>query len=408
MVPGILRRAAGYVRTTGSALRGDGRGWVLLSVAAGWLLVLGLRYAVPTLLPQIKAEFSIDDTSAGIAISLIWGSYGLMQFPAGVLVDRLGSRRLLTGSLLAMCLSMVGFAIAPLFGLFLVACALFGLSTGLYGPPRSIVLSNTYTKRDGTAFGITLAAGSIGAAAFPLAVGVAVAQVDWRTIFWLLAPVGAIVAIGMWRAVPDTETDGGTTQRSLSGTARQIVGIMRRPKVFIMFFAIALMLFVMQGFTAFLPTYFIDEKGLSQGTAAGLYSLLFVSGAAFQSIAGTAADRYGDRRVLVTVAGISVVALAALPFTSGFGALALLTVFLGVRLAVMPISNAYVVRELPSEIQGTVWGLIRSLFFALGAFGSVFVGGFADAGLFDESFLVLAGITAVGALLFHQLPSGTA
>lgn len=407
MVPNLFRRATGFVRTTSTALRSDGRGWILISVAMGWLLVLGLRFAIPTLLPQIKAEFTISDTAAGIAITLIWGTYGLMQFPAGILVDRFGSRRLLTGSLLATCLSMVSFAIAPVFGLFLVACVLFGVSTGFFGPPRSIVLSNTYTKHDGTAFGATLAAGSIGAALIPLAIGVAVTQVEWRTIFWLLAPLGGVLAIGMWRFIPEFDRTEGPIDGTTIETVRKIIGVLRRPIVVIMFIATALMLFVLQGLTAFLPTYFIEMKDLSQGTAAGLYSLLFVCGAVFQSTAGTAADRFGDKRVLVFIAGVSVIPLVALPFTDGFLPLALLTALLGIRLAVMPVSNAYIVRMLPAEIQGTVWGLIRSLFFGLGAFGSVFVGTFADANLFDEAFLILAGFTAVGTLLYLLLPSPT-
>ena len=41
------------------------------------------------------------------------------------------------------------------------------------------------------------------------------------------------------------------------------------------------MLFTYQALTAFLPTYLIQTKGLSQGTAAGLFALLFVAGAGF-------------------------------------------------------------------------------------------------------------------------------
>ncbi|MFB6371951.1 MAG: hypothetical protein ABEN55_02265, partial [Bradymonadaceae bacterium] len=64
---------------------------------------------------------------------------------------------------------VVAFSLTPVFALFLLACAVFGLGTGLFGPPRATVLTRAYPENDGAAFGLVLAAGSIGAAALPVA-----------------------------------------------------------------------------------------------------------------------------------------------------------------------------------------------------------------------------------------------
>jgi MFS family permease len=58
-------------------------------------------------------------------------------------------------------------------------------------------------------------------------------------------------------------------------------------------------LFIFQKITATLLMYLIEEKGLSQATAVGLFALLFVSGAVFQISAGRAADLVGIRRMLL-------------------------------------------------------------------------------------------------------------
>jgi sugar phosphate permease len=55
-------------------------------------------------------------------------------------------------------------------------------------------------------------------------------------------------------------------------------------------------------------------------------------------------------------------------------------------------------------VQGSAWGLVRTVFFLVGATGSMFVGALADRGLFDESFYALAALTGVAALLFLRLP----
>jgi len=85
--------------------------------------------------------------------------------------------------------------------------------------------------------------------------------------------------------------------------------------------------------------------------------------------------------------------------------MAVLVTLVGSRLAVAPVSNAYVIAVLPAEVTGTAWGVIRTGFFLLGAGGSTVVGALAEAGLFDESFLLLAGLTGLAAALFAFVPS---
>jgi len=81
---------ATVLRATVGRLRGDRRGWALLAVASGWLVVLGARFLVPAVLPQVKAAFGVGNAGGGLAVTVIWGTYAPMQSPAGLLADRLG------------------------------------------------------------------------------------------------------------------------------------------------------------------------------------------------------------------------------------------------------------------------------------------------------------------------------
>ena len=98
-------------RSVVGRLRGGGRGWALLAIAVGWLFVLGGRFLVPAVLPQVKATFGLGNADAGVAISVLWATYALMQSPAGLLTDRLGERRLLAGSLLLAAGAAAGVAV---------------------------------------------------------------------------------------------------------------------------------------------------------------------------------------------------------------------------------------------------------------------------------------------------------
>jgi len=97
--------------------------------------------------------------------------------------------------------------------------------------------------------------------------------------------------------------------------------------------------------------------------------------------------------------------LVALPYTSGLAAFAGIAILLGVRLAMAPISNAYVVSLLPADVRGTAWGLLRTGFFTVSAFGSTAVGAMADRALFAEAFFLLAALSVLAGVVYLFLPA---
>ncbi|MFB6076558.1 MAG: MFS transporter [Candidatus Nanohaloarchaea archaeon] len=218
-----------------------------------------------------------------------------------------------------------------------------------------------------------------------------------------LVPAFLLVGVGLWRSVPGDLGNGGPDIPVIEGI-RASLRCLRTRRIATAVGAIVVMLFVFQGLTAFFTTYLIEVRGLDPRVAGGLFALLFLSGAGFQLGAGRLADRFGYRRVMIGVSLVSVFPLVALPFTYGLVGLALLTVFIGIRLAIAPLTNAYIVGSLPADTQGTVWGFLRMGFFAVGSLGSVVVGRLGDLGLFDPAFFVLAAFTAVGAGFYWLVP----
>ncbi|NEU58660.1 nitrate/nitrite transporter [Halorussus sp. MSC15.2] len=394
------------MRSGVDTLRGDGRGRILTVVAVGWLLVLGTRVVLPALLPQVKTAFSIDNATAGLLVSVMWAAYAVTQFPAGMMVDRIGERTTLAASAVVTAAGAAALTFAPSFAVFVLGSVLFGLGSGLYAPPRVTVLSRIYPDRDGTALGITFAVGNLGAAALPLVAGALAVWVHWRLGFGFVVAPLALVAVGLWVYVPPRPSEQArAAERFTRRTAVRLLRGVTDRDVALAWVAMTLVLFAYQGITAFLPTYLIDVKGLTQGTASALYGLFYASGAASQWVAGNAADRYGERTVLASVAGFGVFTLVALPFVGGTAALAVLLALLGTRLGIGPVGNGFVAALLPEEIQGAGYGLFRTFYLAVGASGSLFVGVLAERGLFDEAFLALAGVTAVASVLYLFLPA---
>lgn len=384
-------------------LRGDGRGWVLVAIAAGWVFVLGGRFLVPAVLPQVTAAFDVGNTGGGIAVTVIWATYALMQSPAGALVDRVGERRLLAGSLVLSAASVGVLGVAPAYLAFLGGCAAFGFATGLYGPARGTALARTFPDDDGAAIGATLAAGSVGSAVLPFLAGVLVGSVSWRYVVAGLAPPLLVAAAFAWRSVPDREAAASPDPVPVAELGGDVLRAVRRRGVAVAVAAVTLMLFAFQGLSAFYVTYL--ARSMDQQVAAGLFALLFLGGAVAQLVGGAVADRYGERLVLTATAAVGAVAVGVVPLVDGLLPLAVLSVVLGTRLAIAPVSNAYVIAVLPDAVTGTAWGTLRTAFFLLGAAGSTVVGAMADRALFDEAFYLLAVVTAAAAVLYAFLPS---
>lgn len=403
MVRAPIGRGIARLRRTGAALRGGGRGRLLAVVAAGWLLVLGARVVLPALMPRVRATFALDNAAVGLLLSLVWAAYALTQFPAGLLLDRFGERRVLVASVLATAAGALGLTLAPTFALFALGGALFGVGAGLYAPPRVTVLSRAYPERDSTALGVTFAVGNVGAATLPVVAAALAARFGWRAGFAVVVPPLAAVAAGLWAFVPRRAPAREDT-RAARPTAARVLAALTSRRVALAWVAMTLTLFAYQGITAFLPLYLVDAKGLGGEAASALYGLFYASGAVSQWIAGNGADRFGERRVLAAVAAFGVVPLAALPLAGGPGLVAVV-VLLGTRLGLGPVGNGYVAAVLPDDVQGVGYGLFRTLYLGTGAVGSLFVGVLAERGLFDEAFLALAGVTAGAAALYWLLPA---
>ena len=383
----------------------DGRGWLLVLVAVGWLFVLGTRFVFPALLPWLKTEFTLSNARAGLVITAIWLAYAAMQFPSGTFTDRINERSILVASVLVTTVSVLVLSLTTTFLVFFAGCVLFGLGTGLYGPPRVIVLSNTFSQRDSMAIGLTFAAGSVGSAALPFVAGVLASRFGWRSGFVVLVVPLAVIAVGLWLVIPRrTSAVTSAAEKSAHEAIDRVTTAVADPTILLAWLSISLSLFVFQGVSAFLPTYLIATKGLDVTTAATLFGVFFASGAIAQPIAGSLADRYGRGRILAVIAGFGTLPLAALPFVRGLLPLTVLSAVLGTRLGLGPINNGYIVAALPDDVQGTGYGLVRTFHMAIGSTGSIVVGTLADVDLFHEAFLGLAGISALLVVVYLRLP----
>lgn len=398
------------LRSTVSPLWAEGRGWILLFVATGWLLTLGTRYVFPALFPQMRTALGLNLTTLGALYTLLWATYAVGQFPAGFVGDVIGVRRTLTYSTFLSAAALVFVSFVTGFELLVVAMVLFGATSALYGPARFSIMTRIYPEYSGTAIGLTQASGQVGNILLPAVSGVLATMFVWQSGFLYIIPLFVVAGFGIWFIVPapDTSTSDGADGALSVASIRDIVATTTTPLSILLTGILSVSVFIVQGLTAFYPTYLVEAKELSSAAAATVFALLFAAATVVQPLAGTLSDTFGTQRAMSFLAGIIVVALPLVTITASFLQILAVTVLVASVFGLTPIALTYVTKSLPDEIQGAGLGLVRSVYFLIASTGSLVIGSLADQGLFDESFLLLAALAAVvfGSTFFIDRLSG--
>jgi MFS transporter, ACS family, hexuronate transporter len=390
------------VRREVAGLWADGAGKTLLAIALGWGLLNGTRMIYPVLLPYFSAEFDLTLATAGLLVTIIWLAYAVGQVPGGIFADRHGERTVLTVSVSLVVAGVSLVLLAPTAATLFGATALVGLGLSQYPIARITALSELYPERIGRALGVTMAAGDIGQTVLPPIASVLAVAVAWRLGLGFVLPVLCLTAVVIWLTLPspDPVDEADDSSESL----RYVLGELRSPGLVIMGVILFLFIFVWQTFSAFYPTYLVEQKGLSSTLAGGLFGLFFAVGVVAKPLSGLAYDRIGLRGSLPIVLGGSIVGLALLPFVDSVGGLVGVTILISTMLGSGAITQSYLAEIIPAEIQGTGLGAVRSSASILGATGPVVFGVIAERGFFDAGYLLLAAIIGLGTLLTLRVP----
>ena len=385
-----------------------GKGKSLVAIASGWGVLLGARMVYPVLLPYLRDAFGLSLTVAGLLVTVLWLGSALGQLPGGILADRYSERLVMTVGALVVAAALVVVTVAPTPLALFLATGLVGLGQSLYPIARITILSEIYPGRIGSALGVTMATGDLGQTVLPPVAGVLAVAVAWQAGLAFLVPLLLVVAVVLWFVLP-AQTPSKSAMDTLSaGSARYVLGELRRANMAFVAFILFLYILVWQSFTGFYPTYLVEQKGLASSTAGLLFSVFFAFGVVVKPVAGAAYDRIGMCNALVLVLVGPVAGLVLLPFVSGFVSLFAITALVSTMLGSGAITQSFLSDAIPDDIQGTGLGVVRTTAATLGAIGPVLFGAVADRGYFDEGYLLLAVVLLAVVLLTLRLPQATA
>lgn len=378
-------------------------GRMLLTLAFGWTTIQVGRQILPPLLPTIIDDLGISPADAGVALTVMWGLYALVHYPAGRLADRLSRKTVLVGGVALVGTGAAALTVSRTYPLFVLSTSVVGVGAGLYFVSSRARLADLFVERRGQAFGLQLMAGPLGSA---LAAGLAVAVLataTWRLAFVPVVLATGVVALGLHRWGTESYVVG-PVDLGLGRTVRRVFATGNRRWLVVGYSMFAL---AWQGAISFLPTFLQAEKGFSPTLASAGFALLFVAGAAGMPLAGRLADRVGSLPVATGALLLAGTGLASVVATGSPVGVAVSVALFGVGLmGFPPVMQAFLMDQFPGGSMAGDFGAFKTVYTVVGSLGPAYVGLVVEGWSFTTAYLSLlvsiAGAAVIVLLLARR------
>jgi FSR family fosmidomycin resistance protein-like MFS transporter len=371
----------------------------LLTLMLGHFTVDSYAGLLPVLYPLLISTYSLDLKTVGLVSLAYSGASSIVQPLFGWVADRSGTR--LIGLALiwtAATFSLLG--LAPSFPLVLACAAAAGIGSGMYHPIGALAASAVLTdpKQRNVAMSVYVTGGTVGVALGPLVGILLFGAFGTRGTLLTLVPG---TAIALWivtelkaksRAKKEVSVVAAPTRSSIPvGPLLAIIGVMMSRQ------------WTTSSLQAFIPTWYA-ALGYPPSFYGPLATTLVLASAVGAIGAGTIADRFGRRRVIVVSLLATIPALFL--FAQFQGPIAFISVALvGLSAASTGPLMLVMAQQLMAGRAGMASGLILGLGFVTGAIGIPITGAIADAYGFENAMKVQVLVVALTLAIAAFLPS---
>ncbi len=298
------------VKTTSRALP-----WIIWGLAAVFYAYeYFLQVSPSVMVHELMRGFSINATALGNLIALYVYAYACMQIPAGLLLDCIGPRRLLTAASATCVVGAFLFGIAHVLWMAQLGRLLIGFGSA-FAAIGTFKLATIWFPANRFAFlaGLTLTIGMMGAVFGSAPLAVLVEHVTWRQSMMILAGSGVLVSSMIWLVVRDSpnyfipsalqKVDEHKT--SLREILASLSYLFKQPQTWLIAIYGGLMFAPTPAFAGLWGTSFLMTKyHVPKVAAASATSMIFIGWAIGSPVFGFISDYLKRRKPTMYVAAI--------------------------------------------------------------------------------------------------------
>ncbi len=181
--------------------------WVMWALGAIFYCYETLLQVSPSVMvPDLMKAFSANAVQLGLLAAVYFYSYSSVQIPVGILLDKLGPRRLLTSATLICGLGALLFSSAHILTVAAIGRLLIGLGSA-FAAVGCMHLCATWLplRYFATLTGVMVTMGMLGAIGGQAPVSFMVAHFGWRETLLIFGIVGIVLSITIWTFVRDNK-----------------------------------------------------------------------------------------------------------------------------------------------------------------------------------------------------------
>jgi MFS family permease len=337
------------------------------------------RVSPSVMVTELMRDFGVGAAILGNLSAFYFYAYAGLQIPVGLLMDRIGPRRLMTAAAAVAALGSLIFAASDVLAGAYAGRLLIGAGAAFSWVGVLTVLTQWFPATRFALFtGLAQAFGMVGAIFGQAPVSVAVDGIGWRATLVVLGAAGLVLAAMMWLVLRDRPHAAASSV----GVGASLRVLLRNRETWLnAVFGLA-MTAPMLGFGALWAVpYLTTVYALERATAATVISSIFIGWAIGAPLSGWLSDRLRARKPIMVVCAIvaagsfaAVIYLPQLPLAM----LAALITLHGLAASGMVLAFACAREHNPPGMSSTAMGLVNVAVIGSGAIFQPLIGFLLD------------------------------
>lgn len=381
----------------------DTKKMILVSVLCGlgYMMYSVDRMTVSSAIGLIATDFGLGKGQSGILLSSFFYGFIGFLFLSGIIADKLSGKPVLILGLVMFSVATMLTGVAGSLSSLIFYRVMTGIGEGVFWPAASLEVANVTTEKQRTTVMSLYWMGYPIGGFFGTWLGAVLGpEYGWRVVFYVAGGLGILVAVAYALLVKSEPKKVVTVAAHEKIPLKQLF---RNQSVMLMAFYYFLLLSGWWIVLLWAPTFLMNVKQLTIGTAGTIASLLGLTGALGGFLLGRICDG-GDfsrkRSILIGITVASSLLMAAMVLQLPVFAVVILVLLLGLLgYPVTPLVLSFTAELVPPQLRGSAIGFVMNVGMTAGGISPVLAGYFADKYSMSAVWFVAACVMVVSSVL---------